>query len=76
MNRESRECREQLAEFAGYLLNTLTHQKADILDRIAPKADPAYREEWMQRDPLRFWGHLDMRNQRAVVDMVLEEMGE
>ena len=50
----------------------LDNHKYEIVEELFEKASAGYKEEWYNRDPARFWFHLDLGNQARVVEMAEE----
>ena len=54
------------------ILLYLDNHKYEIVEELFEKASAGYKEEWYNRDPARFWFHLDLGNQARVVEMAEE----
>lgn len=57
------------------VLNYMANHRVTAVDALFPDAAADYREEWLKRDVMKFWAHLDLGNRRRLIDLAIEHYG-
>ncbi len=61
----------QIANDTDSVLRFLDNHKSQAVTRLFHTATAGYRSEWLARDVLAFWYHLDIANRNALVRMAI-----
>ena len=57
------------------VLNYLSNHKREAVEGLFGEATDDYQAEWLDRDVLKFWSHLDLGNRRKVIKLAVEYYG-
>ena len=65
----------RLDRIIDLVLNYLANHRPAAVAALFGEATDDYQSEWMQRDVLKFWSHLDLGNRRRLIVLAVEHYG-
>ena len=57
------------------VLNYLANHRESAIQNLFGEACESYRDEWRDRDVLKFWSHLDLGNRRQLIKLAVTYYG-
>ena len=57
------------------VLSFLANHRAAAVAGLFGEATDDYQAEWLAREPLAFWGHLDLGNRRRLIALAVAHYG-